>query len=226
MRAVLFDLDGTLHDRAAGLVAFVRDQFIRFGIDPKQLNRFVSRFIALDANGKVWKTEVYSQLIKEFELMGSPTVEALVKEYLGLYPGFAMPMADAKYVLEILKTRQIVVGIVTNGRSDLQRSVITALGFDALVSAIVISEEVGVRKPQREIFDRALKKLGVSAAETIFVGDDAVADIEGALNAGLYTVAFHCVAPEEVTSTNTLREVLQAIDSRFDTHHLATGNAA
>lgn len=215
MRAVLFDLDGTLHDRASGLVAFARDQFTRIGSELDQLDRFVSRFLALDANGKVWKTEVYSELIKEFELKGNPTVDVLVDEYLRLYPSFAVAMADARDVLETLKARQIAVGIVTNGRSDLQRSVITALGFDALVSAIVISEEVGVRKPQHGIFEIALKKLGVRAAETMFVGDDQIADIEGALNAGLYPVAFNCAASEGIAKVNALTEVLRVIDHPF-----------
>jgi putative hydrolase of the HAD superfamily len=212
MRAVLFDLDGTLHDRASGLVAFARDQFTRLGNDRDQLERFVSRFIALDANGKVWKSEVYSQLIKEFELQGSPAVEALVNEYLAFYPGFAVPMADAMYVLERLKARQIGVAIVTNGRSDLQRAVITVLGFDALVDAIVISEEAGFRKPQRDIFDMALVQLGVEAHQAIFVGDDPVADIEGAFNAGLYPIVFNGDATDGITSVNALKEVLQVLE--------------
>lgn len=217
MRAVLFDLDGTLHDRTLGLVAFANDQFSRYVIDLTKLNKVVSRFLTLDAGGKVWKTEVYCQLIKEFEFKGSPTVEALVEEYLNLYPNFVVAMTDARYVLETLKARQIAVGIVTNGRSDLQRSVITALGFDALVSAIVISEEESVRKPQLEIFEIALKQLCVNATETMFVGDDPVADIEGALNAGLYPIAFNCVSLDGVVSVSTMREVLQAIDLKLGT---------
>lgn len=212
MHAVLFDLDGTLNDRVSGLVAFARDQFTRFGIDARQLTEIASRFVALDANGKVWKTEVYSQIIKEFALKGNPAVETLVHEYIRLYPNFAVAMADAKNVLEALKARQIAVAIVTNGRSDVQRSVITALGFDALVSAIVISEEVAVRKPQRQIFEIALRQLGVKASEAIFVGDDPIADIEGALNAGLYPIAFNCATSDGMTTVTALKDVLQLID--------------
>ncbi|MGQ2964825.1 HAD family hydrolase [Methylophilus sp.] len=213
-QAVLFDLDGTLHDRAAGLLAFASDQFRRLGRDPDLLDSFVSRFIALDGKGKVWKTEVYRQLSKEFELKGNPAVETLVQEYLGLYPGFAVPMADAHDVLARLKARRIAVGIVSNGRTELQRSVITALGFDAFVYAIVISEQLGFRKPQREIFDSALTQLGVTAAETIFIGDDPVADIQGACNAGLYPLAFNCEAAEGITRLTALKDVLAVIEIR------------
>ncbi|MFD0912479.1 HAD family hydrolase [Methylophilus luteus] len=213
MRAVLFDLDGTLHDRASGLAAFARDQFRRLGSDLDQLDKFTSRFLELDASGKVWKTEVYAQLSKEFEfkreLGGDDLVDELVDDYLRFYPGFAVPMADALHVLETLKARQIKVGILSNGRSDLQRAVITALGFDRLVAAIVISEEVGVRKPQRAIFDIALEQLAVNAAETIFVGDDPVADVEGALQAGLYPLAFNCLAAAGVIRVSALKQVLE-----------------
>jgi putative hydrolase of the HAD superfamily len=94
----------------------------------------------------------------------------------------------------------VKLGILTNGRSDLQRSVVKALGFAPLVSAIVVSEEVGCRKPQREIFDIALALVASAPQESIMVGDDPMADIEGASNAGMYPIAFKCATNVGVTA--------------------------
>jgi putative hydrolase of the HAD superfamily len=217
MVGVLFDLDGTLHDRMAGIRAFAADQFSRLGIDVRQLDHYVARFLALDANGRVWKDKVYAQLVNEFQLKTDSVVDTLVTEYLTLYPRFAIEMKEATFVLQALKACEVAVGIVTNGRSDLQQAVIRSLGFSALVKTIVISEEVGFRKPQREIFTIALEQLGTHASETTFVGDDLDADIGGALMVGLYPIAVGCTeASDSVMCVNTLRDAFHAICTKYD----------
>jgi putative hydrolase of the HAD superfamily len=216
MVGVLFDLDGTLHDRIEGVRAFAKDQFSRLGIDIRQLDHYVARFLALDANGKVWKDEVYAQLVEEFQLKTGHVVDTLVTEYLMLYPRFAIEVKDATFVLQTLKACEVAIGIVKNGRSDLQQAVIKSLGFGAFVKTIVISEEVGFRKPQHQIFEIALEQLGTQASETTFVGDDLYADVGGALMAGLYPIAMHCrEAPDGVICVNTMRDVLHAICTRY-----------
>ena len=61
-------------------------------------------------------------------------------------------------------------------------------GLDGLFDVVVVSGAVNKRKPSPEIFNRTLKALGVSAAETLFVGDTMDADIEGAKAVGMKTV--------------------------------------
>jgi putative hydrolase of the HAD superfamily len=56
------------------------------------------------------------------------------------------------------------------------------------MKAIVISEEAGVAKPSPEIFMRALNLLGAQPSETLFVGDNPVADVVGAQSAGIPAV--------------------------------------
>jgi FMN phosphatase YigB (HAD superfamily) len=58
-------------------------------------------------------------------------------------------------------------------------------GVAGLFSAIVVSDAVGWRKPKREIFDTALRRLGVSAGDALFVGDRADIDVLGAQRAGM-----------------------------------------
>jgi FMN phosphatase YigB (HAD superfamily) len=58
--------------------------------------------------------------------------------------------------------------------------VIRDAGLAPYLDVVVISEDVGVRKPRPEIFEEALRQLGTSAAETVHVGDNLAADVGGA----------------------------------------------
>jgi len=70
IKAVIFDLDGTLLDRDSSLKLFVQDQYKRYSKElahiPKQ--EYISRFIELDHKGYVWKDKVYQQLLAEYDL--------------------------------------------------------------------------------------------------------------------------------------------------------------
>ena len=216
--AVLFDLDGTLHDRAQGILGFASNQYSRLGTDQTQCERYVSRFIELDANGMVWKDQVYQILSDEFELTDKPSVAALVDEYIRLYPKFAAEISGAHDALVNLKEHGLKLGIVTNGRTDLQHAVIETLGFDLVVDAVVVSEEAGFRKPQRQIFEAALELLGVDASNSVMVGDSLKSDVEGALVAGIQPIAFRLPsAPVGVTICHTMPEVVHAARLKINT---------
>ena len=62
------------------------------------------------------------------------------------------------------------------------------MGIDDYFDVILISEIEGVRKPELEIFQLALDRLGVLAQNSIFVGDNPTADISGAKNAGMRAI--------------------------------------
>ena len=62
------------------------------------------------------------------------------------------------------------------------------LGIGEFFNVVVVSEEVGWRKPSSQIFQAALHKLQVSAGEAVYVGDSPIEDIKGAKEAGLKTV--------------------------------------
>jgi putative hydrolase of the HAD superfamily len=87
-----------------------------------------------------------------------------------------------------LKQQGYLLGIISNGRGEFQKNAILGLGIEAYFDAILISELEEVRKPQPEIFHRAMNRLGVSAQHSIFVGDNPDADIVGAKNAGMRAI--------------------------------------
>jgi putative hydrolase of the HAD superfamily len=90
-------------------------------------------------------------------------------------------------VLAAVRDRGLRTALITNGPSGLQRGKLATVGLDGF-DAVIVSGEVGHRKPRREIFDLALAELGVSAADALHVGDNQVADVAGAQAAGMVAV--------------------------------------
>jgi len=199
-RAVLFDLDDTLHDRAAAIPTFVTCQARRLlEMQEPDAVRFAERFIELDERGKVWKDRVYGQLSREFP-QARHAQERLLHDYLRSFPKACRLRQDAAEQLRQLRSKGVKLAIVTNGRSDMQLAVVDALGLGDLVDSVVVSERVGLRKPDPRIFHHALAEIGVEAQSSVFVGDDLRSDVEGALSAGLNHV--YWFAPATVAESD------------------------
>lgn len=91
-------------------------------------------------------------------------------------------------MLDTLKQQGYQLGIITNGQGEFQAKAISGLEIQAYFDVILISEIEQVRKPEAEIFNRAITRLGGSAQNSVFVGDNPEADILGAKNANLRTI--------------------------------------
>jgi HAD superfamily hydrolase (TIGR01509 family) len=93
-------------------------------------------------------------------------------------------------LLEALRRRGLRLALVSNTASPdwLLRPVLERQGLVERVDAIVLSSEVGKRKPHPAIFERALGELGVPPEVSLFVGDRLEADVAGASRAGMRTV--------------------------------------
>ena len=87
-----------------------------------------------------------------------------------------------------LRSRELKLGIVTNGNARVQNAKIDALGIRTYMGTIIVSEAVGMKKPEPRIFELALRELSATPAETWFVGDHPVNDILGASAVGMNSV--------------------------------------
>lgn len=186
--AVLFDLDQTLLDRDRSLDGFLDAQWTRHdALHGVAQADFKQRFIEQDANGLVWKDVVYARLLAEF---GVDTLEVtdMIQEYLDGLGAHACLFDGVLTALQELRAVGLKLGIITNGRTDLQSRIIAASGLDDLMDSVVISGAVGVGKPDPGIFNIALKEIGLNAGETVFVGDNPIADIAGARALGMGVV--------------------------------------
>lgn len=82
------------------------------------------------------------------------------------------------------------------------------LGISQFFKTILISEEIGWRKPSQKIFGEALKRLEVKANETVYVGDSPLEDMKGAKTAGMKTI----FVPSQFYSLESLAESMQKPD--------------
>ncbi len=188
MRAALFDLDETLLDRSGSLRDFATWQatkMLRASVSDTDF--FVERFIALDQAGRVWKDNVYASLIDEFNITDW-TVEELLNSYLLTFCAFCKPRNGALNAIEEFSGNGFKVGLVSNGKTPFQERNFQALGFSELFDCVVVSDAVGTRKPEKSIFELACRMVNANVEQSIFIGDNPVADIEGAKNAGMTTI--------------------------------------
>lgn len=186
IKAVLFDFDGTLLNRDASVKAFIDNQYDRLkkwiGHIPKE--QYMTRFIELDKRGYVWKDTVYQQLTQEFTI-STITWEDLLHDYIREFQFHCVPFDQLIQMLEDLKSKNLLLGMITNGYGQFQMGNIKALGIENYFDVILVSEWEGIKKPNPEIFKRALRKLDVSSKHSIFVGDHPENDVQAAQNIGL-----------------------------------------
>ncbi|MBI3957456.1 MAG: HAD family hydrolase [Chloroflexi bacterium] len=189
IRAVLFDMDETLLDRQASLRAFAAAQYSRHRdrLAGLSVDSFVERFIELDNNGALWKDEVYRRILDEHRIAAIDP-QSLLAEYIAGFHCFCQPFPGLGEMAAELIADGRRLGLITNGLYPFQWRNFQALGVAHSFSAVLVSEKEGVRKPDPEIFRRALARLGVTADEAVFVGDNPEADIRGAQRVGMRTV--------------------------------------
>ncbi|MGX9687836.1 HAD family hydrolase [Deinococcus wulumuqiensis] len=178
--AIFFDLDGTLHDRTATLRAWLPHHQARFGLP----DSYAARFLELDDFGYRSKREVMPLLAEEFGLQCEPEL-MFTDFWTHLDHAQAMPHSAA--VLTELRRRGVKIGVVTNGWEETQTRCLRGCGLTDLADDVVISRAVGLSKPDPRIYYLALKRLGVTAAQSWFVGDSPRNDVWGPGQVGLRT---------------------------------------
>ncbi|WP_138420862.1 HAD family hydrolase [Aquibacillus sediminis] len=186
IKAVVFDLDGTLLNRDASLKLFIEKQYERLNkwVNHVSKDKYTTRFIELDNRGYVWKDKVYQQLIDEFDITDL-TWEELLQDYISQFQDSCVPFPNLISMLETLSENNIVLGMITNGKGQFQMDNIKALGIEKYFKTILISEWEGMKKPEPQIFEKALHNLNVLTSESIFVGDHPEKDIQTSQNIGM-----------------------------------------
>lgn len=93
-------------------------------------------------------------------------------------------------VLETMRKDGYRIAMIANGDSAGARNIINSTGLQDYFDAIIISEEIGIEKPDKRVFQVALDKLGVEAENAVMVGNRIDADIVGANRVGMKSVWF------------------------------------
>lgn len=126
----------------------------------------------------------------ELGLEGDPLRRFLEAEHAAWEPGIAL-LGSAHALLESLRARGLKLAVVANHWPEpawIVRAEVERLGVAERVDTIVLAGEVGARKPDPRIFERALAELDVDATAALHVGDRLEADVAGAAALGMTTV--------------------------------------
>lgn len=183
-RLVLFDLDDTLCDYDTALATRVRYAFEPWFRSAELLEAAVrDQLHAADWEGGEHFRDVLARYgLADEEVVATAQARFIEDRYRGL-----RLFDDALEVVETI-ARALPVGMITNGPSDIQWPKIRLLRIERYFPVIVVSEDVGVWKPDPRIFEIALERCGFGPEDAIYVGDSVVADIPGARAAGIRAV--------------------------------------
>ena len=113
--------------------------------------------------------------------------EALIEAHRHELAKAASVPAHHRPLLERLARRHCLAVVSNFDYSPTALGILETAGVRDLFAAIVVSDEVGWRKPGPAIFEEALRRVGVTAAQTLFVGDRADIDVLGAHQMGMRT---------------------------------------
>ena len=175
---------------------------------------YLDKVVELDAHGHVTKDTVFQQVEKHFGLPQN-SWQVLFEDFRKHFPDTCVPFPQMHQTLARLRDRGLLLGLVTNGSSDSQNPKIDGLGIRGYFGAVLVSEAEGVKKPDPELFSRALGQLNVMPEEAVFVGDNPEADIHAAMSVGMKAVWMedpYWPAPSDAAaSISELRELPEII---------------
>jgi len=182
LRAVVFDLDGTLVDSAPDIAWGINRMLAGHGL-PAQDVRVVERFIGEGASVLVAKIYASMGIMADERRVADDTARYI--DQYSLRPAMESSLyADAATALPALRRAGLRLGVCTNKQQSLAEAVLAHFGLDPWIDIVVGSDTTPHRKPHPAPLLHALAGLGVTAAEALFVGDTPI-DLECATAAGV-----------------------------------------
>ena len=201
---LFFDLDRTLWDfDAAAEVAFERiyEKYHLKELGIPSAHDFHEVYHPL--NEKLWELYRADQITKDelnrtrflkpLEHYGIHDVELadhLSEDYVYWSPRIVRLVPGTMELLEYLKPKYHL-HLITNGFQEVQHTKLSGSGMEPYFETLTVSEEVGVKKPNPEIFRYALHKAQAIPEESLMIGDEMAVDIDGARAAGIDQILFN-----------------------------------
>ena len=192
-RCFLFDLDRTLwdfetnaHDSIISLLSDFQlggrvadfEQFYR--IYTAHNHRLWEQYERGELSQSVLRTLRFDVTFRDFGINDPELAATFGSAYLDDMPNRTALMPYVKEVLAYLYQKDCLMGIISNGFKQVQYKKLERSGIRDYFSRVFISEEIGIHKPNPEIFRAAITAFNAKKSDCLMVGDDFAKDIEGA----------------------------------------------
>jgi putative hydrolase of the HAD superfamily len=138
---------------------------------------------------RMWRTLV------EYKITDEPLAMTMSERYLDILPTKTHLFPHCVDLLEYLRDKGTPMHLITNGFELTQHQKLKNSGIAGFFKEVITSEQAGIMKPHKEIFDYALRVTGSSANRSVMIGDALEVDILGALEAGIDAIYVHAEVP-------------------------------
>ena len=208
---IFFDLDRTLWDfDAAAEVAFERiyDKYNLKSLGIPSAHEFHEVYHPLNEQlwvlyraDKITKDYLnrtrFEQPLAHYGIHDTALADHLSEDYVYWSPRIVRLIPGTMELLDYLKPKYHL-HLITNGFQEVQHTKLSGSGLEPYFETLTVSEEVGVKKPNPEIFLYALRKANAMAEESLMIGDEMAVDIDGARAAGIDQVFFNPSGKSEI----------------------------
>ena len=157
---------------------------------------------------RMWRTML------DFKIADEPLAKEMSGKFLEILPTKKLLFPHTLEILDYLNAKDYALHLITNGFEKTQWSKLNNSGLSSYFTHVITSEASNSLKPKKEIFDFAMAAAKATLPESIMIGDNLDADIQGAMNAGMDTVFVnHINAMAEIKPTYTVTHLkeLEAI---------------
>ena len=196
---LFFDLDHTLWDFDANAKETLIEVYALFVLEQKGVvpfedfyklykihneilwDRYHKGFIT----GEELKWKRMWRTLLEFKIGDEPLAREMSEKFLEILPTKKLLFPNTIEVLNYLLDKNYQLHLITNGFENTQWKKLNNSGLNIYFTHVVTSEGSNSIKPHKEIFDYALNKAGAKLRQSIMLGDNLDADIQGAINVGM-----------------------------------------
>jgi putative hydrolase of the HAD superfamily len=225
---VFFDLDRTLWDfDASAEVAFERiyEKYDLKSLGIPSAHEFHEVYHPLNEQlwvlyreDKITKDYLnrtrFMQPLAHYGIHDTALADHLSEDYVYWSPRIVRLVPGTMELLDYLKPKYHL-HLITNGFQEVQHTKLSGSGLEPYFETLTVSEEVGVKKPNPEIFHYALRKANASPVESLMIGDEMAVDIDGARAAGIdqifYNASGKTVVGERTFEVRNLLEIKKII---------------
>jgi putative hydrolase of the HAD superfamily len=221
---LFYDLDHTLWDFETNSVVTLKNIYKEFELSYKGMeNReeFIKAYQQINIDmwgqferGEITRSELrvgrFFKLISSYQLPDFNFATALADAYLHQLPEQKALFEGAIDLLQYLQNKGYHMHLITNGFTTVQEHKIKNSGISHFFTHLITSEMVNANKPNKEIFEYALRKSGAQVNESVMIGDSPYADMVGASRVGMDRILFNTNAlPLEIDVTHEIKSLTE-----------------